>query len=93
MVRGWVGFEPYAEWIRLPQPFFWRRALRALLSIPNGKAWVLTEEEAGIRAVSIRLMVKKMKKMGKLPDTYETTQRTVKGKVSVYIINSSDNTA
>jgi hypothetical protein len=67
--------------------------LQQLLKIPPGKAWVLTEEEAGVRATSVRMMVDRLKKMGQLPKNYKTMQRTVRGKMTIYIINSPEGTA
>lgn len=66
--------------------------LQQLLKIPPGKAWVLTTEEAGIQATSIRMMVDRLKKIGQLPDHYKTMQRTVRGKVTVYIMNTAKGT-
>jgi hypothetical protein len=67
--------------------------LQQLLKIPPGKAWVLTEEEAGVRATSVRMMVDRLKKMGQLPKNYKTMQRTVRGKMTIYIINSPEGTS
>ena len=64
--------------------------LQQLLKIPPGKAWVLTEEEAGVKATSVRMMVDRLKKIGQLPNHYKTMQRTIKGKITVYIINSAE---
>jgi hypothetical protein len=66
--------------------------LEILRKIPKGKAWAVTEEEAGIKAVSMRMMVTRLKKIGELPSNYKTMQRTVKGKVTIYIINSVEST-
>jgi hypothetical protein len=66
--------------------------LQAFLNIPRGKAWTLTEEEAGIKATSVRMMVTRLVKIGELPSTYKTMQRTVKGKMTVYVINSAEGT-
>jgi hypothetical protein len=64
--------------------------LQQILKIPPGKAWVLTVEEAGIQAASIRMMVDRLRQIGELKDHYKVTQRTIKGKVTVYIINSAE---
>ncbi|MGA2308133.1 MAG: hypothetical protein ABSG57_01125 [Candidatus Bathyarchaeia archaeon] len=64
--------------------------LQQILKIPPGKAWVLTEEEAGIQAASLRMMVDRLKKIGELSDHYKLTQRMIKGKVTVYIINTAE---
>lgn len=64
--------------------------LQQILKIPPGKAWVLTEEEAGIQGASIRMMVDRLKKIGQLPDHYKIVQRTVRGKLTMYIINTAD---
>ncbi len=64
--------------------------LQQILRIPPGKAWVLTEEEAGIQAASLRMMVDRLKKIGQLPSHYTIVQRTVKGKLTVYIINKAE---
>lgn len=62
--------------------------LQAFQKIPIGKAWALTEEEAGVKASSIKIMVARLKKLGLLSNNYKVAQRTVKGKVTVYVINS-----
>ncbi len=64
--------------------------LQQIIKIPPGKAWVLTEEEAGIQAASLRMMVDRLKKIGELRDHYKVIQRMVKGKVTVYIINIAE---
>lgn len=64
--------------------------LEILLNIPAGKAWVITEEEAGVKATSIKTMVNRLKDIGQLPKNYKAIQRTVRGKVTVYIINSTE---
>jgi hypothetical protein len=66
--------------------------LQQILKIPSGKAWVITEEEAGIQAASLRMMVDRLKQIRELPDHYKVTQRTIKGKVTVYIINTAEGT-
>lgn len=66
--------------------------LETLLTIPNGKAWVITEEEAGVKATSIKTMVNRLKDVGQLPKNYKAIQRTVRGKVTVYVINSIEGT-
>ena len=50
----------------------------------------VTEEEAGIQAASLRMMVDRLKKIGQLPSHYTIVQRTVKGKLTVYIINKAE---
>jgi len=70
-----------AEWLEL------------LKKIPKGKVWVITEEEAGVKATSIKTMVNRLKAIGELPDSYKAIQRTGKGgKVTIYIINSAKGT-
>lgn len=65
--------------------------LEMFLKIPKGKAWVLTEEEAGVKAVSIKSAVNRLKAIGELPDSYRAIQRTGKGrKVVVYILNAAE---
>lgn len=67
--------------------------LEMFLKIPKGKAWVLTEEEAGVKAVSIKSIVNRLKAIGELPDSYKAAQRTGKdGKVTVYVLNSAEDT-
>lgn len=66
--------------------------LKILLKIPKGQAWVITEEEAGVKATSIKTMVNRLKEMGELPKNYKAIQRTIRGKVTVYIINSAKET-
>jgi hypothetical protein len=62
--------------------------LQQILKIQPGKAWVITEEEAGIQAASLRMMVDRLKKIGQLSNHYKVIQRTIRGKVTVYIINT-----
>jgi len=70
-----------AEWLEL------------FKKIPKGKAWVITEEEAGVKATSIKTMLNRLKGIGELPDSYKAVQRTGKGgKVTIYIINSTGGT-
>jgi len=67
--------------------------LKVFLKIPKGKAWAVTEEEAGVKAVSIKTMVNRLKKIGELPSSYKAIQRTRKnGKVTIYVINSAEGT-
>ena len=67
--------------------------LKMFLKIPKGKAWVVTEEEAGVRATSIKAMVNRLKRIGELPSSYKAIQRTRRnGKVTVYVINSAEGT-
>jgi len=66
--------------------------LEIISRIPVGKAWVITEEEAGVKATSIKTMVNRLIEMEELPKNYKTVQRTIKGKVTVYIINSTEGT-
>lgn len=66
--------------------------LEMLLAIPAGKAWVITEEEAGVKATSIKTMVNRLIDVGQLPKNYRAIQRTVRGKVTVYVINSTKGT-
>lgn len=66
--------------------------LQLFLKIPLGKAWVVTEEEAGVKATSVRMMVTRLQKIGELSSNYRTMTRTVKGKVTVYVINSAEET-
>lgn len=66
--------------------------LEIIQKIPAGKAWVLTEEESGVKAVSIKTMVNRLKDVGQLPKNFKAIQRTVRGKVTVYIINSAEET-
>ena len=62
--------------------------LQAFQKIPLGKAWVLTEEEAGVKASSVKIMLARLVKLGMLPKNFKVRQRTVKGKVTIYVINS-----
>lgn len=67
--------------------------LKMFLKIPKGKAWVVTEEEAGVKATSIKTMVNRLKAIGELPSSYKAIQRTRKdGKVTIYVINSAEGT-
>ena len=67
--------------------------LEMFLKIPKGKAWVVTEKEAGVKAVSIKAIVNRLKAIGELPDSYRAAQRTGKdGKVTVYVLNSTEGT-
>ena len=66
--------------------------LQAFQKIPKGKAWILTEEEAGVKASSIKIMVARLKKLGLLSNNYKVVQRTVKGKITIYVINSAEGT-
>jgi predicted metalloprotease len=66
--------------------------LQLLLKIPQGKAWAVTEEEAGVKATSLRMMVARLQKLGELPANYRTMTRTSRGKVTVYVINSATST-
>jgi hypothetical protein len=64
--------------------------LELFKAIPPGKAWVVTEEEAGVKAVSIKSIVNRFVDNGELPKTYKAMQRTAKnGKVTVYIANTA----
>lgn len=67
--------------------------LEMFLRIPKGKALVLTEREAGVKAISIKTMVNRLKAIGELPDNYSAIQRKGKdGKITVYVLNSSEET-
>jgi hypothetical protein len=66
--------------------------LELLKSIPKGKAWVITEEEAGVKATSIKTMVNRLIDIGELPSNYKAIQRTKGGKVTIYVINSAEGT-
>jgi len=61
--------------------------LQVLLKIPPGKAWAVTEEEAGIKAASLKMMVYRLQKVGELPASYKSTIRTHEGKVTLYVLN------
>lgn len=70
-----------------------RQWLIMLKKIPVGKAWVVTEEEVGVKAVSLKSMVNRLKKEGMLSDNYVVSQRTGKdGKITIYVANSSKET-
>lgn len=66
--------------------------LEVLLKIPKGQAWVVTEEDVGVKAVSIKAMVNRLKSVGELPKNYKVVQRTRRGKVTIYVINSAKET-
>lgn len=66
--------------------------LQVFLKIPKGKAWVVTEEEAGVKATSIKTIVNRLKDIGELSKNYKAIQRTIKGKITVYVINSAEGT-
>jgi len=67
--------------------------LKVFLKIPKGKAWAITEEEVGVKAVSIKTMVNRLKQIGELPSSYKAIQRTRKnGKITIYVINSTEGT-
>jgi hypothetical protein len=66
--------------------------LQAFQKIPRGRAWALTEEEAGVKASSIKIMVARLKKLGLLSPHYKVAQRTIKDKLTVYVINSIKDT-
>ena len=66
--------------------------LELLKAIPRGKAWVVTEEEAGVKAVSIKTIVNRLVETGELPKSYKAMQRTKGGKVTIYVVNSAEGT-
>lgn len=63
--------------------------LETLKKIPPGKAWVITEEEAGVKATSIKTVVNRLIQIGELPQSFKAIQRTKGGKITVYVINSA----
>lgn len=66
-----------------------REWLEMLKTIPEGKAWVVTEEEAGVKATSIKTMVNRLIEVKELSPSYKAIQRTKGGKVTIYVIHSA----
>ena len=66
--------------------------LEMLKAIPRGKAWVATEEEAGVKAISVKTIVNRLVETGELPKSYKAIQRTKNGKITIYVINSAKET-
>jgi len=60
-----------------------------LKKIPKGKAWVTTEKELGVSAVSVKTIVNRYVRNGLIPKGYKVMQRTVDGKLTIYILNES----
>jgi hypothetical protein len=62
--------------------------LENILKIPKGKAWIMSEDEAGSYA-AVRMMVKSLKQKGRLPLNIIVRLRTIEGKKLIYIVNSA----
>ncbi|MCP8309178.1 MAG: hypothetical protein H3Z54_10890 [archaeon] len=63
--------------------------LKLFRSIPKGQALVLSEDEIGVQASTVKTTVARFKKLGDLPSGYRVVQRTMGNKVMVYVINSA----
>lgn len=64
--------------------------LEMIQRIPKGKAWIVTEEEAGVKAISLKTTVNRLIKSGLLSDNFKVIRRTgMNGKVTMYVVNSA----
>jgi len=61
-------------------------------AIPEGEALELTRDIIGVNPSTVKILISRMVKQGLLPPNYYTTQRTVKGKTIVYVVNSTKKT-
>lgn len=66
--------------------------LQLFKKIPKGKALVLTQDEYGVKPITVAYMVSKFKRTGDLPASYKAIRRTVKGKNTIYVLNSIEGT-
>lgn len=62
--------------------------LELLQSIPEGKAIAITQDESGVQPVTIKAIVNRMIRTGEVSKNFRTIQRTQKGKITIYILNS-----
>lgn len=69
--------KKHAQWLEL------------LKMIPQGKAYAVTEADLGVKAISVKTIVNRMVETGEIPKSYSVLQRTVNGKITVYIVNSA----
>jgi hypothetical protein len=58
--------------------------------IPKGKAWVISEKDLGVSATSVKTVVNRYMKDGRLPKEYAVRQRSKGDSITVYIIHSTE---
>ena len=66
--------------------------LRLFQKIPQGKALVLKQEELDVKTITVAYLVGRFKRTGALPSSYRAIRRKIKGKDTVYIVNSTEGT-
>lgn len=64
--------------------------LNQLKDIPAGKAWAVTEDDLGVTPTSLKITVRRLVEKKLLPKTYRVMQRTVNGKLILYVVNSAE---
>ena len=74
----------------VPKTYRYTPYREMLKKVKKGKALVFDPSEVGIRISTVRAAIRRLQKKGEFKNI-ELSQRTVRGKQFLYIINPSDN--
>ncbi len=64
--------------------------LHLFQKIPQGEALMLKEEELDVKAITVAYLVGKFKRTGVLSSNFKAIRRKTKGKIVIYVVNSTE---